>query len=193
MQHRPAVLAVSPPLPSGCSAEDSNTVYDHLETIQHNFTALHQIRAPPWVSAPNMRRTSSILYSCILTLFACVYTALHLNIPEPGAGYFRLLRTKCIWVSVALVAPKLLYYACSQFLEARSLAKYLREKDAGQSGRAAGAKSARGIFRGMLKLGPRRVRGTGPPEDVEGVEQGNAKHAEVGNQCCTFGVIRSRI
>lgn len=121
-------LVVLAALLPACSADDTNAIYHQLEDLQHNLTALHEIRAPPWVSATNMRGTSDILYSCILTLFACVYTALHLNIPEPGAGFLRLLRTKCIWVVVALIAPEVaLFYAFSQYLEARHLAKTLHE------------------------------------------------------------------
>ncbi|GAB1318527.1 hypothetical protein MFIFM68171_08737 [Madurella fahalii] len=43
-----SVLAIFFVLLSHCSAEGSNPIYGHLETIQHNLTALHQIRAPPW-------------------------------------------------------------------------------------------------------------------------------------------------
>ncbi len=73
-----------------------------------------------------MRGTSDILYSCLLTLFACVYTALHLNVPKRGSGFFSLLLTKLIWSLVALLAPEVvLYYSVGQFIEARRLAKYM--------------------------------------------------------------------
>ncbi|KAJ4289316.1 hypothetical protein N0V88_007067 [Collariella sp. IMI 366227] len=112
------------------SNPDPDAVYNQLKTLQHNITALHKIRAPPWVMEPNMRGTTRILLSCLLTLFACVYTALHLNVPKRGAGFWKLLGDKCVWVLVALVAPEiLLYYACSQFIEARKLVKYLRAKE----------------------------------------------------------------
>ncbi|KAK0614369.1 hypothetical protein B0T14DRAFT_570310 [Immersiella caudata] len=108
----------------------SNAVYAELERIQDNRTALHSIIAPPWVSAPNMRGTSSILYSCLLTLFACIYTALHLNVPPRGAGATYVLLKKCLWGFAALITPELvLFYTSGQFFEAKNLAKYLRNEE----------------------------------------------------------------
>ncbi len=110
-------------------ADPRNLVYAELERIaQNNFTALHNTLAPGWVSAPNMRGTSSILYSCLLTLFACIYTALHLNVPKSGSSFSSLHLPKVRWALASLFAPELvLYYASSQFFEARELAKYMRK------------------------------------------------------------------
>jgi hypothetical protein len=109
-------------------ATATNPTFDELDRIQNNTTALHTTRAPPWVPAPNTRGTSDILTSCLLTLFACIYTALHLNIPESGSGFLSLLATKTIWSVGALFAPELvLYLAFSQYLQARELAKHLRQ------------------------------------------------------------------
>src|SRR4051812_33110876 len=73
----------------------TDSLYAELERIQDNHTALHSTIAPSWVSAPNIRGTSDILYSCLLTLFACIYTALHLNVPPRGTTAARLLVSKC--------------------------------------------------------------------------------------------------
>jgi hypothetical protein len=109
-------------------SEPTDPVYAELERIQNNLTALHATLAPGWVSAPNMRGTSSILYSCVLTLFACIYTALHLNVPKSGSTAFHLLFTKVKWSLLALFAPELVvYYASSQFFQARRLAKDMRK------------------------------------------------------------------
>ena len=108
-------------------AETTDPVYAELERIQNNLTALHHTRALGWVSAPNMRGTSSILYSCLLTMFACIYTALHLDIPRVGSNTVHPLTMKLIWSLTALLAPELvLFCASSQFFQARKLAKYMR-------------------------------------------------------------------
>ncbi len=74
-----------------------------------------------------MRGTSSIPYSCLLTMFACIYTALHLDIPRVGSNTLHPLTTKLIWSLTALLAPELvLFCASSQFFQARKLAKYMR-------------------------------------------------------------------
>ncbi|KAI5810408.1 hypothetical protein BZA77DRAFT_254877 [Pyronema omphalodes] len=87
-----------------------------------NITALQNEIAPSWVAEPKERGTMSLLSSCTFTMFLCVYTAVHLNVPPPGEKkrYFYLRKAK--WVLVALLAPEVvLYTAWSQWREARWL------------------------------------------------------------------------
>lgn len=64
-----------------------------------------------------------------MTLTACVYTVLHLNVanvPSKKAGIIERFKLK--WVVTALFAPELmLYLALTQFLEARWLKLKLKE------------------------------------------------------------------
>ncbi|KAK4224112.1 hypothetical protein QBC38DRAFT_26630 [Podospora fimiseda] len=125
------------------SSESSVSIYELLERIQDDRKALHETRAPSWVDAPNMRGTSSILYSCLLTLVACVYTALHLNIPE-HSSFPRILLTKAKWVVMALFSPEIvLWVAVDQFFQARNLARDLRSK----LGTVSGECTKIGLFR----------------------------------------------
>lgn len=86
--------------------EDTETFWDVLEANKGNTTALNQLVAPPWVDEPDRRGTFSILLSCTLTLVACVYSALHLNIPEK-TDWWSVLKKKVEWALIALVAPEL--------------------------------------------------------------------------------------
>ncbi|KAK7932001.1 hypothetical protein PG985_002713 [Apiospora marii] len=94
-----------------------------LFTKEQNFSALRTTPAPHWVSSQNYRSTSDILWSCLLTMTACIYTALHLNIAAGNAKKRSIFdKFKVKWVITALFAPELvLYLACSQYLEARWL------------------------------------------------------------------------
>ncbi|THZ14697.1 hypothetical protein D6C91_07176 [Aureobasidium pullulans] len=59
-----------------------------------------------WHPEPHGRGTFGLLSSCITTLVLCVYTAVHLNIPEHGKErqqYFR----KFGWVVLGLLAPEI--------------------------------------------------------------------------------------
>jgi len=59
-----------------------------------------------WHPEPHGRGTFGLLSSCITTLVLCVYTAVHLNIPEHGKEpqqYFR----KIGWVVLGLLAPEI--------------------------------------------------------------------------------------
>ncbi|THX69538.1 hypothetical protein D6D05_08975 [Aureobasidium pullulans] len=59
-----------------------------------------------WHPEPRGRGTFGLLSSCITTLVLCVYTTIHLNIPEHGKErqqYFR----KIGWVVLGLLAPEI--------------------------------------------------------------------------------------
>ncbi|CZR32441.1 uncharacterized protein FPRO_02011 [Fusarium proliferatum ET1] len=98
-------------------------IFKHLKA--HNDTALRTIRAPSFVGSPEIRGTMTILWSCVITLIACLYTALHLNVPGDTKA-LPMFREKFKWVVIGLVAPEVvLYLASSQFLDARRLSKEL--------------------------------------------------------------------
>lgn len=68
-----------------------------------------------------------ILQSCLLTLVACIYTALHLNVPEKTAWY-QILWSKTQWVALTLFAPEIvLYMAADQLQRAWALRRKLRD------------------------------------------------------------------
>lgn len=97
-----------------------------ISANKDNMTALQTIDAPLWVSAPQFRGTMAILQSCILTLVACIYTAIHLNVPV-RVDWLSLLVTKARWVLIALFAPEIvLFSAASQFRDAWKFRNALR-------------------------------------------------------------------
>ncbi|KAK6957611.1 hypothetical protein Daesc_000398 [Daldinia eschscholtzii] len=96
-----------------------------LEDHKSNLTALQTVIAPSWVSAQGIRGTSDILWSCILTLTACIYTSLHLDIGRES-GWKQRLQRKAKWVIIAILAPEIVVFmAFSQLLKARQLVKKL--------------------------------------------------------------------
>ncbi|RDX40470.1 hypothetical protein OH76DRAFT_1476174 [Lentinus brumalis] len=69
----------------------------------------------PWQPAPTFRSTITIFTSCITTLFICVWSALHVNIPTGRSITGRYL-SKVGWVFVGLFSPELMFYiAFKQF------------------------------------------------------------------------------
>lgn len=42
-----------------------------------------------WVTSPNQRGTADIIWTCLLTILACSWTILHLNIPANTNGWLR--------------------------------------------------------------------------------------------------------
>lgn len=89
--------------------------------------------APAWVNSPNIRGTFDILQSCVLTLIACIYTALHLDVPIKTAWH-ELLLYKLKWTAITLFAPEIsLYMAADQLQQAWSLRLKLRALQARRS------------------------------------------------------------
>ncbi|KAF2824835.1 hypothetical protein CC86DRAFT_47574 [Ophiobolus disseminans] len=80
-----------------------------------------------WRPEPQVRGTFSILSSCLLTMVLCVWTAVHLNIPEYGKLTAQVWR-KLGWVMISLLAPELvLLTAYYQYTDAMELGRLMRE------------------------------------------------------------------
>ncbi|KAG1725374.1 hypothetical protein EDB19DRAFT_1833797 [Suillus lakei] len=66
----------------------------------------------------------SIVSSCMLTLFACVYSAIHPNSPGPKDSRFRILVQRLGIMITALLAPELIVtWAMRQWLSAREITR----------------------------------------------------------------------
>lgn len=119
-----ALLALWPvkALAADCDYETWNL----LQANKNNVTALDTIIAPSWVREPEFRGTFSILQTCILTLTACVYTALHLNVPNKHqSSWVRIVARKALWVLLALVSPE---FIVTQALHQLIVARKFRER-----------------------------------------------------------------
>ena len=102
------------------------SIEPQLSAAADNRSILRTEISPEWVTSPRTRGTSDILWSCIITLTACVYTALHLNIPPEHEGRSRFYLRKLKWVAIALLAPEIvLYCALVQCIQARRLTREL--------------------------------------------------------------------
>ncbi|TFK68038.1 hypothetical protein BDN72DRAFT_731823, partial [Pluteus cervinus] len=70
------------------------------------------------------RTLVAVVQSCLLTTAACVYRAIHPNIPNPHASRWELLKDRIIVSFYMLVFPEfVIYWAMEQWLGARSVAK----------------------------------------------------------------------
>jgi len=51
-----------------------------------------------WVPEPEGRGTVGLLWTCLSTLFICVWASLHLNVPPRGKSrfYYAFRKTKCM-------------------------------------------------------------------------------------------------
>lgn len=86
----------------------------------HN-SAVHPVH---WQESPNTRGTFDIISSCLITLALCLWTALHLNIPEHHGASKQRWR-KFGWLLIGLLAPELVVFTA--FEQRRAAFKLTRK------------------------------------------------------------------
>lgn len=99
-----------------------------LSGHSHDTHELWTGLAPAWVSSPNARGTGDILFSCLATLVACAYTAVHPIIPPGGESTRSFTIIKYLLVFVAVVAPEaVVAFAVQECYDAWRLKRKLQE------------------------------------------------------------------
>ncbi|ESA42303.1 hypothetical protein NCU05131 [Neurospora crassa OR74A] len=87
----------------------------------HNFTGSND---PNWVPEPDRRGTFNILSTCLVTLGLCVWTAIHLNVPEHKEGWVKQLVRKVGWMLMGLLSPEAIAYtAYQQYNQAQEISQ----------------------------------------------------------------------
>lgn len=69
--------------------------------------AFNNATDPHWEPEPDRRGTFGIISTCLVTLGLCVWTAMHLNIPNHKEGTWLPLLRKVGWVLLGLLSPEL--------------------------------------------------------------------------------------
>jgi hypothetical protein len=105
-------------------------VIQGVEALPYSFGIARQLDAAATSSIvcpdPTDRRSlSDIVQSCLATIFACTWLAIHANIPAPDEGFIRVnIARRLKIVLVALIAPELIIlWAMRQWFVARFLAR----------------------------------------------------------------------
>lgn len=84
-----------------------------------------------WVSDPTGRGTISLVFSCLLTLGLCVWSAMHLNIPPHEESSAQTLMRNLKWGLVGVFGPELVVLAAwRQYNSAKALhAEVMRQAE----------------------------------------------------------------
>ncbi|KIM36490.1 hypothetical protein M413DRAFT_78294 [Hebeloma cylindrosporum] len=74
-------------------------------------------------NASNQRSLLDIIWSCLVTLFACIWLSVHPNVPSLTDSYFTIVRRRIRIMICALIVPEgVMYWAMRQWLGSRKLA-----------------------------------------------------------------------
>lgn len=77
------------------------------------FFPSNATRINGWVDSPNIRGTSDIVLTCLLTVFLCTYTLLNLNVPAANDPAWRLVTQRLFWMALAIAGPEFVLTAAS--------------------------------------------------------------------------------
>lgn len=110
------------------AVKNSDEVREFIYDNRDNKSVLNEEPAPPWVSSPNVRGTGDIIISCLVTLIACAYTAIHPTVPPGGSGKRSFMFIKTALVFVAALGPEAVFaLAFQEYLDARRLKRKLKK------------------------------------------------------------------
>ncbi|RWA03595.1 hypothetical protein EKO27_g11510 [Xylaria grammica] len=62
-----------------------------------------------WQAGPTDRGTLTLVYSCLITIFACTWTVLHLNVPAINDGPWKLAMRKAKWMAITVLFPEFIF------------------------------------------------------------------------------------
>ncbi|KAI0198855.1 hypothetical protein F4808DRAFT_472512 [Astrocystis sublimbata] len=62
-----------------------------------------------WQSGPTERGTLTLVYSCLITIFACTWTVLHLNVPGLKDGPWEIAIRKAKWMAITILFPEFIF------------------------------------------------------------------------------------
>ncbi|KAF5318141.1 hypothetical protein D9619_012229 [Psilocybe cf. subviscida] len=76
----------------------------------------------------NDRSVTDIIWSCLTTVFACIWVCIHPNIPHPDASNWHIRRHRGLLMLCGLVAPELIVlWALRQWMGARYVVRKMQE------------------------------------------------------------------
>ena len=95
-------------------------------SIALNNTIVHELAS--YLPCVATRSIHATILSCVATLFACAWTAIHPNIPGPADGWASVFFRRLYLMGLALVAPELiLMWAIHQSADSRSANEKFQE------------------------------------------------------------------
>lgn len=62
-----------------------------------------------WVPGPTERGTMTLVWSCVITVFACTWTVLHLNVPGRGDSSLTVALRKLKWMVINIIFPEFVF------------------------------------------------------------------------------------
>ncbi|CAG5184804.1 uncharacterized protein ALTATR162_LOCUS11090 [Alternaria atra] len=93
-----------------------------------NSSIIVPISRRGWVGGPDERGTLDIVWTCVSTLFICLWSMLHLNIPSQKDTFWNIFWRKARWLLLGVLAPEVpMLFAAGQWASAKRSVKAMRD------------------------------------------------------------------
>lgn len=102
----PFLFIIRTVLGDNAKALENTSTQETIRNHRNDTDFLSTAIAPPWVASSNTRGTGDILFSCLLTMAACIYTAIHPRIPSREGWPLRGSLSKTLWQKFGLLKEK---------------------------------------------------------------------------------------
>ena len=66
-------------------------------------------RVHGWISEPSGRGTTGLLYTCLITIFLCVWSAMHVPVPARHTSWTENFFYKAKLAGLAIIAPEVVF------------------------------------------------------------------------------------
>jgi hypothetical protein len=138
-----------------------------------------------WEAGPTSRGTLSLLWGCLLTIFACTWTVLHLNVPGLEDDMWWKLLRKIKWVAITILFPEFILSkaVCDLRLalcELREFDEYLQEernRDDRRHWQVKYPRRAKLLYR-LLGLQPPQLANPKPQPNTQSPSSSNSSREE---------------
>ncbi|KAJ3572089.1 hypothetical protein NP233_g3323 [Leucocoprinus birnbaumii] len=100
-----------------------------VDSEEHPALSLFGRQLPECIQPTRYRTTSEIIWSCIGTIFACTWVAIHPNLPGPYDSGLQLLKRRITIAIVAIMGPEfIVFFASRQWESAKKIKREFNEK-----------------------------------------------------------------
>lgn len=131
----------------------SNVTQGVTNSIAFSYHALASSNLSECNTLGQSRTVLDIIWSCLSTIFICIWVSVHPNVPQPGWNLARQFCERLILALLALLAPEAIFvWAFRQWLVARLIAEECR--DAAEK------------YQAVHQQGGTGVNGAGTPSDT---------------------------
>ncbi|TRX93761.1 hypothetical protein FHL15_005437 [Xylaria flabelliformis] len=62
-----------------------------------------------WQAGPAERDTLTLVYGCLITIFTCTWTVLHLNVPGLSDKWWEIAMRKAKWMAITVLLPEFIF------------------------------------------------------------------------------------